>query len=136
MKNVLFSFFAIVLFSINGNAQKETDQTGKNTFKEAELKTVINGEEITYKFKTLEDFEAGTDKIIEDTVNPSNSTNRDGDDCNVTITMTVTVTLNASVGIAGGSTSVTVTGSVTTTCANAVAAGKALKKQLIAMAQG
>jgi hypothetical protein len=135
MKNALFSLLAIVLFSINGNAQKEINQREETTFKEAELKTIVNGQEVSYKFKTREDFDSGADKIIEDTVNSSNLTNRDAEECSVTITMTVTVTLNASVGVAGGSTSVTVTGSVTTSCANAVAAGKNLKKQLLAMAQ-
>ena len=133
MKNVVFSLIAIVLFSINGNAQ-EINQNEKATFKEAELKTVFNGEEVAYKFNSEKDFEEGSDKIITDLVNSRSAS--ESEPCTVTITMTVTVTLQASAGVVGGSTTVTVTGSVTTSCENAVAAGKKLRKQLIAMAQG
>lgn len=133
MKNVVFSLIAIVLFSINGNAQ-EINQNEKATFKEAELKTVFNGEEVAYKFNSEKDFEEGSDKIITDLVNSKSAS--ESEPCTVTITMTVTVTLQASAGVVGGSTTVTVTGSVTASCENAVAAGKKLRKQLIAMAQG
>lgn len=134
MKNIVFSLLAIVLFSINGNAQKESNQVEKTTFKEAELKTSINKDEASYKFKSQVEFDEGTDKILAELVN-SNLTNR-ADACTVTITMTVTVTLEGSVGVAGGSVTVTVTGSVTASCDGALQAGKDLRKKLLAMAQG
>lgn len=135
MKNLVFSLIAIVLFSINGNAQ-ESSQTEKTTFKEAELKTSFNGEDVVYKFNSEKDFEEGSDKIITDLVSKSGGSSNTDQPCMVTISMTVTVTIEASAGVVGGSTTVTVTGSVTTSCENAVAAGKKLRKQLIAMAQG
>jgi hypothetical protein len=136
MKNAVFSLIAIVLFSINGNAQEST-QTEKTTFKEAELKTSSNGEEVVYKFNSEKDFEEGSDKIITELVNSKSGGSSNTDQpCMVTISMTVTVTIEASAGVVGGSTTVTVSGSITTTCENAVAAGIKLRKQLIAMARG
>lgn len=135
MKKFISSLIVILLFSINGNAQKEADTSTKNVFKEAELITKINGEETKYTFKSQAEFEEGSDKIIAQLIS-ENSNNKLADACSITITMTVTVTVEGNLGVAGGSVSVTVTGTITATCDAAVQAGKDLRKNLIAMAQG
>ena len=56
MKNAVFSLMAIVLFTISGKAQ-ESNQTEKATFREAELKTTFNKEDVSYKFNSEKDFE-------------------------------------------------------------------------------
>jgi len=128
MKKLLFGLIATIMFGFVGNAQEKT------TFKSASITTKANKEVVSYKYTTLKDFDEQSDKIVEQTV--ANAQRALADACTVTIEMSVTVTIEASVGVAGGSTSVTVTGSITTSCDGAVAAGKKLRAQLIAMAGG
>ena len=130
MKNLLFGLIAIVLFAFNGNAQE------KNKLETFNLTTVVNNETIKYDFKTLKEFEEGSEQIIKETAEQAQANYSKEEACSVSITMTVTVKVEGSVGVAGGSISVTVTGTITATCADAVAAGKRLRASLVAMAQG
>jgi urease alpha subunit len=130
MKKLVFGLIATVMFGFAGNAQE------KNKLESFNLTTTVNKETIKYDFKTLSEFEEGSDKIITETVENAQVIYSKADICTVSITMTVTVTIEGSVGIAGGSVAVTVTGSITASCADAVAAGKRLRATLVAMAQG
>ncbi|VXB14256.1 conserved exported hypothetical protein [Flavobacterium sp. 9AF] len=134
MKNLFFGLVATILFSVTGFAN--TTDAIHPTMKEVTttVATILLETDNTiteYKFNSVEEFTQHSDSIIDSL----NELVENGEECSITITMSVTVTAEASVGVAGGSVSTTVTGSVTTSCANAVAAGKKLKAQLLAMAQ-
>ena len=118
------------MFGFVGSAQE------KNKLESFNLTTTVHNQTVKYDFKTLSEFEEGSDQILTETINQAKTDYSGEDTCTVTITMSVTVTIDGSIGIVGGSTSVTVTGSVTASCAGALAAGKRLRADLILMAKG
>lgn len=134
MKNLFFGLIATVLFSVTGfaNNSSHTNPVEKEvTTTVATILVEMDNLTTEYKFNSVEDFIQHSNSIIESL----NDMIENGEECSITITMSVTVTAEASIGVAGGSVSTTVSGSITTSCANAVAAGKKLKAQLLAMAQ-
>lgn len=120
---------AIFLLACDGNAQQ------KNQFKSAKLTTTYNKDVVRYDFNDLNAFENQSDNIIRDLATTSQGHPADVP-CTVTISMEVSVTVSGNAGVVGGSVVVTVSGSITAGCADAVQAGKDLRKKLIAMAQG
>jgi hypothetical protein len=137
MKNSLFGLIATVLFSFSGFAQEKNTQESK-IISESAIMTITDGDSKTdYKFNSIKEFEEYSDKIIESHANRTDADSGSGGDaCSITISMSVTVTVSGSVGVFGGDISTTVSGSITVSCAEAVAAGKKLRAQLIAMAGG
>jgi hypothetical protein len=139
MKNIFLGLIATVMFSVSGFAsdiKSVSEQNLKNPISKSLEKSAIailklesNNSTVNYQFSKIKDFSNYSDQLISSFISESTT-----DECSVTITMSVTVTVEASLGIAGGSVSTTVSGSITTSCANAVTAGKALKAQLLAMA--
>ena len=128
MKKFLFGLIATVFLTFNGIAQENNDFTQKSEFKSAVLTTKINKEVVDYKFNSLEEFNKGTDEIIQNFDFTSPETSKLADKCEVSITVTVEV----SVGLA----TVSMSGTVTTTCAGAAAAAKRLRDSLIKAAMG
>ena len=127
MKNLLFGLIATVLFAFNGNAQEIKDFSEKAEFKTATIKVKSLNENTSYSYKSLEEFNEGSDLLLNELNFEGHEYSR-GEKCEVTIEVSVTVTI----GVA----SVTMTGSVTTTCANALAAARKLKKTLTDAALG
>ncbi|MGH2665120.1 hypothetical protein [Flavobacterium sp.] len=135
MKNFLFGLVAIVMFSFAGSANNvanhSTDPKEVKT-ESASITIQTKDAKTVYAFNSLNDFKNYTNQIIEsvDSVLLEEA-------CTVTITMTVTVTVSGGVpGVAQAEVATSVSGSVTTSCADAVAAGKKLRANLLLMAQG
>ena len=121
MKKIILGLITWISLCITVNAQEKADFTLKSEFKSASFKTIFRNESTEYKFGSLDEFNQGTDEILNDTdfskEAPSNS-------CEVTIEFKVSVTV--------GVTIVTVSGSITTTCIQAASEAKRLKTMLIA----
>jgi len=132
MKRFLFGLIAVVAFSVSGFANSN-DNTENPENPETMEKAVITVEskdfKQSYSFNSLKEFTDFSEKIIE-----SLGDLPPDDVCTVTIEMSVTVRVEATIAVVGGFVETTVKGSVTASCAGAVAAGKALKAQLLAMA--
>jgi hypothetical protein len=137
MKNSLFGLIATMLFSLSGFAQGKNTQEPK-VISESAIITITEGDAKTdYKFNSVKEFAEYSDKILDSYASRTEANSGSGDaPCTMTITMSVTVVIEASAVVIGGSASTTVTGSITTSCADAVAAGKRLRDQLLAMAGG
>ncbi|MFN7775711.1 hypothetical protein [Flavobacterium sp.] len=134
MKNLLFGLIATVLFSFSGFASSVAATSNIENAEKKESAVIVfetKDSKTNYDFNSLKDFVDFSGSIIESL----NELPAD-DSCTITISMSVTVTVDASIGVAGGSISTTVSGSITTSCEGAVAAGKKLRAQLIAMAGG
>ena len=125
MKNSLFTVIIMVLFAFHGNAQKKKNVTTskfKGKSETASITVKKEDEIVKYKFDTIKDFEANSNKILDDITTGSieNKTNK----CEVTVEISVTVNEEF--------VSTTVSGSVTTSCETVAEAVKALRTELIA----
>jgi hypothetical protein len=123
MKNLIFGIMASIVFSITTNAQEKTDLTLKSEFKSASVKTIFRKESTEYKFGSIEEFNEGTDQILNDT--DFNKEMAD-DQSEITIEFTVSMTIGAAI--------FTMTGSITTTYTQIVTEAKRLKNMLITVA--
>lgn len=135
MKKLLFGLVAIVMFSFtaSANTAKEAVNSANEVRTEKATITIQTVDAKTvYTFNSINDFKNYTNEIIEDI-----DSQLFEEACTVTITMSVTVTVSGGIpGVIGGEVSTTVSGSVTASCAGAVSAGKQLRANLVAMAQG
>ncbi len=125
MKNSLYTVIIMVLFAFHGNAQKKKKATTskfKGKTEAASITVKTEDEIVKYKFDTIKDFEANSNKILDDITTGSieNKTNK----CEVTVEISVTVNEEF--------VSTTVSGSVTTSCETVAEAVKALRTELIA----
>jgi hypothetical protein len=136
MKNNLFGLIATILFSFSGFAQGKNTQESKIISESAIMTITDFDSKADYKFNSIKEFEEFSNKIIESHANRTDAPSGGGDACSMTISMSVTVTVSGSIGVVGGDISTTVSGSITVPCAEAVAAGKKLRAQLISMAGG
>ncbi len=127
MKKLLFGLIATIMFGFVGNAQSENNFSQKSEFKSASFTTKFNNETVNYYFKTLNEFNEGTEGVFQSfDFQNSEAGKLLGDKCEVTITVIIEV----SIGVATG----TMSGSVTTTCADADAAARRLKAMLLSAA--
>lgn len=135
MKKLVFGLIATIMIGFSGFANNSNIPLNNDLRTETATLTIQQDNfKAEYKLNSLEDFEKVSNEILKDfeQIDPNDT----GDACMVTISMSVTVTVEGSVGVAGGSVSTTVSGSITTSCASVVAAGKKLRSQLIAIAGG
>ena len=125
MKNSVVTILIMVFFAFHGNAQKKKTPA-KSKFKgntESAFITVKSEDEIVkYKFDTIKDFEAHSNKILDEitTVSKENAANK----CEVTVEISITVNEELI--------ATTVSGSITTSCATVAEAVKSLRTELIA----
>lgn len=135
MKKVILLFSLLFCFSNFSFSNVNELKSDPLTISQESEKVVLTVSNKTDKSTFVVNFNSH-EEFIKKSKSVINFLKEDGDKCEITITMSVTVTVEAGIGVAGGSVSTTVTGSVTTSCANAVAAGKKLRAQLVAMAGG
>ncbi|RZJ70033.1 hypothetical protein [Flavobacterium sp.] len=115
MKTFVLSMFAMLLLVCTGNAQSKSESA---TLRITTGKTVSD-----FKFPSFKDLDTKADALISEQARVyQGAIEGGGGACQVSVTVTVTV----SVGVA----SVSVSGTITTSCADVVAATKRLRAYL------
>ena len=90
MKKLVFGLIATVMISFIGSAQNENNFSQKSEFKSASFTTKFNNETVNYNFKTLNEFNEGSEGVFQSfNFQNSESGKLQGDKCEVTITVTV-----------------------------------------------